>query len=43
MLLLEGWDVLVRKEPLSPEFEWSLCVPVGEPEQCLSDPGRQLL
>lgn len=31
------------KEPLGPGFEWSLSVAVGEPEQCLSDPGRQLL
>lgn len=43
VLVLEGWNVLMRKEPLGPGFEWSLSVAVGEPEQCLSDPGRQLL
>lgn len=35
--------VLVRKEPLGPGSEWSLSVAVGEPEQCFSDPGGQLL
>lgn len=43
VLVLEGWNVLVRKEPVGPGSEWSLSVAVGEPEQCFSDPGGQLL